>query len=200
MSFKHWRLACGLKKVKLCFVQINEPFVKIIGQTVNPKATVLGEVACLGRYFYPGENTNVFQALRQAGNVGICHIINSGNRLLRGLMKIFSVSLIVKTEAPVMPLFRYLLPWWCLKKLKAWAIKRLSRSAILKSLVNSILYLHNINDPIPAEPTYSLFRKHIMEYTTKTNVNLLEIVFAQITKSPNHYFLDSISRSRHLFL
>ncbi|MFW6203242.1 MAG: polysaccharide biosynthesis/export family protein, partial [Marinilabilia sp.] len=44
------------------------PTVKL--SFVNKNVTVLGMVESPGRYFFPGENINIFQALGMAGDVG----------------------------------------------------------------------------------------------------------------------------------
>ena len=51
------------------------------------------------------------------------------------------------------------------------------------ALFRSALGLHNSDDPIPAQSTYYLFRKKIVEWEKAGNGNLLEQVFTQITKS-----------------
>jgi hypothetical protein len=51
------------------------------------------------------------------------------------------------------------------------------------ALFRSALGLFNDDDPVPAESTYYLFRKKMYEWEKAGNGNLLEQVFAQITKS-----------------
>jgi len=56
-------------------------------------------------------------------------------------------------------------------------------NCMFHALFRSALGLHNSDDPIPSPSTYYLFRKKIVEWEKAGNGNLLEKVFAQVTKS-----------------
>jgi hypothetical protein len=64
-------------------------------------------------------------------------------------------------------------------------------------LTRSALGLFNINDSLPTESTYYLFRKNIMEYAKKNGENLFETAFAQITKGQCSEFEVSGKRISH---
>ena len=49
-------------------------------------------------------------------------------------------------------------------------------------LVSSAIGLQNPDNPLPTESTYYLFRKSIANYAKGKNENIVEIVFARITK------------------
>jgi hypothetical protein len=78
---------------------------------------------------------------------------------------------------------RILVGMMILKEAEGLSDQKIFEECRFNSLVRSALGLHNVNDPIPTESTYYLFRKRIVEYGKENNVNLLESVFAQITKS-----------------
>jgi hypothetical protein len=64
----------------------------------------------------------------------------------------------------------------------------LSDAQLFENVRYNILYrcslgLLNMNDATPAESTYYLLRKHIVEWEKSTGENLLDKVFSQITKS-----------------
>jgi hypothetical protein len=50
-------------------------------------------------------------------------------------------------------------------------------------LYRSALCLPNIDDPLPAISTYYLFRKRIVDWEKEQNENMIEKVFAQVTRS-----------------
>lgn len=78
---------------------------------------------------------------------------------------------------------RVLVGMMVLKEAEGLSDQKIFEECRFNSLVRSALGLHNISDQIPTESTYYLFRKRIVEYDKKTNENLLETVFTQITKS-----------------
>lgn len=63
-------------------------------------------------------------------------------------------------------------------------------------LFRSALGLFNYNDTIPAESTYYLFRRNIVEYEGAHGENLIEKAFASITKSQAYDFEVSGKRIR----
>jgi len=78
---------------------------------------------------------------------------------------------------------RILVAMMVLKEAEGLSDQKIFEECRFNSLVRSALGLNNVSDPIPTESTYYLFRKRIVEYAKKTSENLLETVFAQITKS-----------------
>jgi len=91
---------------------------------------------------------------------------------------------------------RILVAMMVLKEAEGFSDQKIFEECRFNSLVRSALGLYNINDPIPTESTYYLFRKHIVEYAEKTNENLLDTVFAQIAKSQCFEFEISGKRVR----
>lgn len=69
-----------------------------------------------------------------------------------------------------------------LKESFNWSDAQLFESCRFNLLTRSALGLFNMDDAIPAESTYYLFRKRLYEYQKETGKDLLEEVFARITK------------------
>ena len=78
---------------------------------------------------------------------------------------------------------RVLIGMMILKEAQGWSDSQLFEECRFNLLVRNSLCLMNIDDPIPAESTYYLLRKHIVEWEKKGNENLIEKVFSQVTKS-----------------
>jgi hypothetical protein len=68
-----------------------------------------------------------------------------------------------------------------LKEGFGWSDSELFEHCRFDLLTRSSLGLFNINDNIPAESTYYLFRRKLHEYHRENNVDLIEKVFGQIT-------------------
>lgn len=68
------------------------------------------------------------------------------------------------------------------KEAFGWSDSQLFEQCQFNLLVRSALGLVNMNDPLPAESTYYLFRKRIYERQRQTGEDLLEKTFAQITR------------------
>ena len=68
---------------------------------------------------------------------------------------------------------RILVGMMILKEAEGLSDQKIFEECRFNSLVRSALGLHNINDPIPTESTYYLFRKRIVEYGKENNVNLI---------------------------
>jgi hypothetical protein len=78
-----------------------------------------------------------------------------------------------------------------LKESQGWSDAQLFEHARFNILVRKSLGLFNLRDPIPASSTYYLFRKHIVEWEKSGKENLLEKVFAQVTKDQARDFTIS---------
>lgn len=78
---------------------------------------------------------------------------------------------------------RVLIGMMTLKEAFGWSDNELFEHCRFNLLVRSALGLFHINDSIPAESTYYLFRKRIHEYNKENQVDLIEKVFQQITSS-----------------
>ena len=78
---------------------------------------------------------------------------------------------------------RVLVAMMILKESRGWSDAQLFEECRFNLLIRSALFLPNINDSLPAISTYYLLRKRIVEWEKSGNVNLIEQVFAQITKS-----------------
>ena len=78
---------------------------------------------------------------------------------------------------------RVLISMMALKEAFGWSDNELFEHCRFNLLVRSALGLFHINDSIPAESTYYLFRKRIHDYHKENHVDLIEKVFQQITSS-----------------
>ena len=70
-----------------------------------------------------------------------------------------------------------------LKEARKWSDSELFEECRFNILVRKALNLLNMDDPIPAESTYYLFRKRIVDWEKEGNENLITKMFSQITKS-----------------
>lgn len=77
---------------------------------------------------------------------------------------------------------RVLIAMMALKEGKGWSDAELFEQGRYNLLVRSALGLMNMDDAIPTESTYYLFRKRIVEYEKKTEINLFEETFTSITQ------------------
>jgi len=78
---------------------------------------------------------------------------------------------------------RLLIGMMILKEAHGWSDSQLFEACHYNLLARSALGLINIDDPIPAESTYYLLRKRIVDWEKGGHENLMEKVFAQVTKS-----------------
>lgn len=76
---------------------------------------------------------------------------------------------------------RVLIGMLALKEGFGWSDNELFEQCRFNLLVRSALGLFNINDSLPAQSTYCLFRKRIHDYQKKNNVDIIEPAFQQIT-------------------
>lgn len=77
---------------------------------------------------------------------------------------------------------RTLVAMMILKEADGLSDSKLFENCRFNMLTRSALGLLNVDDLVPTESTYYLFRKNIYDYTNTENENLLDTVFAQITK------------------
>lgn len=82
--------------------------------------------------------------------------------------------------APNAPV-RILCGMMILKESMGWSDSQLFEQCNFNLLVRKSLGLININDSLPVESTYYLFRKRIYEYQKQSGEDLMEKVFADIT-------------------
>jgi flagellar biosynthesis chaperone FliJ len=75
-----------------------------------------------------------------------------------------------------------LISMMALKEAQGLSDAKLFEECQFNLLTRSALGLLNVDDKIPAESTYYLFRKRIVEWEKAGNENLIEKVFSQITK------------------
>ncbi|MBK6482121.1 MAG: transposase [Chitinophagaceae bacterium] len=69
-----------------------------------------------------------------------------------------------------------------LKEANGWSDEQLFENCRFNLLVRSALGLMNMDDAVPVESTYYLFRKRIVEYEKSEKINLFEKTFASVTK------------------
>lgn len=77
---------------------------------------------------------------------------------------------------------RILIAMMILKEASGLSDSKLFEECRFNMLTRSALGLINADDSVPAESTYYLFRKSILEYAITTGDNLFDFVFEQITK------------------
>lgn len=70
-----------------------------------------------------------------------------------------------------------------LKEANGWSDAQLFEQCRYNMLVRSALGLPNIDDAVPTESTYYLFRKRIVEHEKTGKGNLIETIFSDVTKS-----------------
>lgn len=75
-----------------------------------------------------------------------------------------------------------------LKEAEGLSDQKLFENCRFNMLTRSAIGLFNADDPVPADSTYYLFRKKIVDHANNGNANLLEAVFAQITKGQSTEF------------
>jgi hypothetical protein len=78
---------------------------------------------------------------------------------------------------------RLLIGMMILKEAQGWSDSQLFEQCQFNLLVRSALGLHNIDDELPAASTYYLLRRRIVDWEKDGNDNLMEKVFAGVTKS-----------------
>jgi len=77
---------------------------------------------------------------------------------------------------------RIMVAMMILKEASRWSDSQLFEQCRFNLLVRRALGLVNLDDPIPTESTYYLFRKRIVDHEKQGNPNLLEETFTAVTK------------------
>jgi len=77
---------------------------------------------------------------------------------------------------------RVLIAMMILKEAEGLSDQKLFENCRFNMLTRSAIGLVNATDTVPADSTYYLFRKRIMDHANAGNGNLLEVGFAQVTK------------------
>ena len=77
---------------------------------------------------------------------------------------------------------RILIGMMILKEAQGLSDQQIFEQCRFNLLTRSALGLINLSDVIPSESTYYLFRKRVVEYEEKTDINLFIELFTQITK------------------
>ena len=94
---------------------------------------------------------------------------------------IFSVLFSAKMGAPNSPVSK-LVGMMVLKEAFGWSDFQLFEHCRFNLLVRSALGLFNMNDEIPADSTYYLFRKRIHQHNRENNDDLLQKAFETVTR------------------
>ena len=68
-----------------------------------------------------------------------------------------------------------------LKEANGWSDEQLFEQCRYNLLVRGALGLMNTDDVVPTESTYYLFRKRVVEYEKKNDINFFEKIFAALT-------------------
>lgn len=77
---------------------------------------------------------------------------------------------------------RVLIAMMSLKEANGWSDSVLFESCRFNLLIRSSLGLMNMDDAVPTESTYYLFRKKVVEYEKLNGINLVEKTFISLTK------------------
>jgi len=78
---------------------------------------------------------------------------------------------------------RVLVGMMALKEAFGWSDAQLFENARFNLLTRSALGIFNIDEKVPAESTYYLFRKRINDYQKSTNIDLMEKGFESVTSA-----------------
>lgn len=78
---------------------------------------------------------------------------------------------------------RVLISMMILKEAEGLSDLKLFENCRYNLLTRCAIGLVNADDPVPADSTYYLFRKRILDYANAGNDNLLDLAFAQVTKN-----------------
>lgn len=95
---------------------------------------------------------------------------------------LFSPLFCVNNGTPNAPV-RVLVAMMVLKEAEGLSDQKLFENCRFNMLTRSAIGLLNVDDSVPTDSTYYLFRKRINEHAKAGNENLFEVVFTDITKS-----------------
>lgn len=125
--------------------------------------------------FLSGKSENFFE------NSGSWHNIFRAQVTSKIDESIFKPLFTDQTGAPNASV-RVMIAMMILKEANGWSDTQLFEQCRYNMLVRSALGLMNMDDAIPTESTYYLFRKRIVDYEKLTEINLFETTFASVTK------------------
>jgi len=91
---------------------------------------------------------------------------------------------------------RVLVAMMVLKEAQGISDEKLFEDCRYNMLIRSAIGLINVDDSLPTESTYYLFRKRVNDYAKAGNENLFEVMFAELTKSQCFDFNVSGKRIR----
>ena len=91
---------------------------------------------------------------------------------------------------------RVLVAMMVLKEAQGISDEKLFEDCRYNMLIRSAIGLINVDDSVPTESTYYLFRKRVNDYAKAGNENLFEVMFAELTKSQCFDFNVSGKRIR----
>lgn len=91
---------------------------------------------------------------------------------------------------------RVMVAMMVLKEAQGLSDEKLFEDCRFNALTRSALGLHKVDDPLPTESTYYLFRKQVADYAQSNKVNLFDEVFTQISKEQSLAFQVSGKRVR----
>jgi hypothetical protein len=91
---------------------------------------------------------------------------------------------------------RVLVAMMVLKEAQGISDEKLFEDCRYNMLIRSAIGLLNVDDSVPTESTYYLFRKRVNDYAKAGNENLFEVMFAELTKSQCFDFNVSGKRIR----
>ena len=91
---------------------------------------------------------------------------------------------------------RVLVAMMILKEAEGLSDEKLFENCRFNLLTRSAIGLLNMDDALPTESTYYLFRKRIIDYARSGNENLLEVVFERVTAGQSLDFAVSGKRIR----
>ncbi|AFL83818.1 Transposase domain (DUF772) [Belliella baltica DSM 15883] len=112
---------------------------------------------------------------------GAWHNLFKNQVTLRVEESLFEVLYSKETGSPNASV-RIMVAMMILKEANRWSDSQLFEQCRFNLLVRRALGLVNMDDPIPSESTYYLFRKRIVDHERDGNPNLLEQTFASVTK------------------
>ena len=101
--------------------------------------------------------------------------------ILMGLKENIFEDLFCKDNGAPNASIRVLVCMMVLKEMQGLSDSQLYEQCRFNLLTRSALGLLNMNDTVPVESTYYLFRKRIVEHEKETGINLLEKAFGQLT-------------------
>lgn len=119
-------------------------------------------------------------ALKQYSDQGHWHNQFRDQLVMRIDEHLFSILFNNAIGAPNAPV-RTLVGMMILKESFVWSDSQLFEHCRFNLLVRGALGLFNMNDPLPVESTYYLFRKRMYDHQKQTGEDLMGKAFAQIT-------------------